>query len=131
MGTRATGTQCCVYKQTTKGHSQRYLKWKEDNQTLGFFNSTMATVVHFYIWKTWKIHTTYQESTITAVLQNVHQFISVEALLADERISTAERIMSLNLGTKTPEPTRSVKVTLNMKAAPIEIRINFLGKFAV
>ena len=47
--------------QTTKGHCQRYLKWKEDNQTPGLFNSTIATVVHFYIWKTCKIHTTYQE----------------------------------------------------------------------
>ena len=63
--------------------------------------------------------------------QKVYQFISMEALLTDERISTAEVIMSHNLGTKTPEPTRSVKVTLNMKAEPIEIRINFLGKFAV
>ena len=61
LGTRATGTQCYVYKQTTKGHSQRYLKWKEDNQTPGLSNSTMAAVVHFSIWKTCKIHTTYQE----------------------------------------------------------------------
>ena len=72
-----------------------------------------------------------KKSTMTAVLQNVHQFISMEALLTDERISTAERIMSYNLGTKTPEPTRSVKVSLNMKTVPTEIRINFLGKFAV
>ena len=72
-----------------------------------------------------------KKSTMTAVLQNVHQFISMEALLTDERISTAERIMSYNLGTKTREPTRSVKVSLNMKTVPTEIRINFLGKFAV
>ena len=72
-----------------------------------------------------------KKSTMTAVLQNVHQFISMEALLTDERISTAERIISYNLGTKTPEPTRSVKVSLNMKTVPTEIRINFLGKFAV
>ena len=61
LGTRATGTQCYVYKQTTKGHNQRYLKWKEDNQTPGLFNSTMAAIVHLSIWKTCKIHTTYQE----------------------------------------------------------------------
>ena len=72
-----------------------------------------------------------KKSTMTAVLQNVHQFISMEALLTDERISTAERIMSYNLETKTPEPTRSVKVSLHMKTVPTEIRINFLGKFAV
>ena len=71
-----------------------------------------------------------KKSTMTAVLQNVHQFISMGALLTDERISTAERIMSYNLGTKTPEPTRSVRVS-HMKTVPTEIRINFLGKFAV
>ena len=51
-----------------------------------------------------------KKSRMTAVLQNVHQFISMEALLTDERISTAERIMSYNLGTKTPEPTRYVSI---------------------
>ena len=34
--------------------------------------------------------------------------------------------MFYNLGTKTLEPTRSVKLTLNIKAVPIEICINFL-----
>ena len=57
---------------------------------------------------------------MTVVLQNVYQFISMEALLTDKRIFTAERIMSYNLGTKTPDTTRSVKVSLNMKTMPTE-----------
>ena len=91
----------------------------------------MAAIVHLSIWKPVKFTQLIKKSTMTAVLQNVHQFISIEALLTDERISTAERIMSYNLGTKTPGPTRSVKVSLNIKTVPTEIRINFLGKFAV
>ena len=64
-------------------------------------------------------------------MQNVHPFISMEALLADQRINTAERLLSYNSSTKDMEPTRSVKVTLNMKTVPAELRINFIGKFYV
>ena len=67
----------------------------------------------------------------TAVMQNVHPFISMEALLADQGINTAERILSYNSSTKDMEPTRSVKVTLNMKTVPAELRINFIGMFYV
>ena len=52
-----------------------------------------------------------KKSVVTAVMQNVHPFISMEALLADQRINTAERILSYNSSTKDMEPTRSVKVT--------------------
>ena len=65
-----------------------------------------------------------RKSVVTAVMQNVHHFISMEALLADQRINTAERILSYNSSTKDMEPTRSVKVTLNMKPVPA-----FIGKF--
>ena len=72
-----------------------------------------------------------KKSVVTAVMQNVHLFISMEALLADQRINTAERILSYNSSTKDMEPTRSVKVTLNMKTVPAELRINFIGIFYV
>ena len=72
-----------------------------------------------------------KKSVVTAVMQNVHPFISIEALLANQRINTAERILSYNSSTKDMEPTRSVKVTLNMKTVPAELRINFIGKFYV
>ena len=130
LGTRAAGTQFYVYKQTTKGRRQRYLKWKEDNQTPGFFNSTMTTVVHFYIWKTCKIHTTYQEinnySSVTECL-SLYFTRGIAYRRTYLYCRLAQRIMSYNLGTKTSEPTRSVKI----KAVSIEIRINFLGKFSV
>ena len=87
----------------------------------------MVAVVHLYIAKQQLI----KKSVVTAVMQNVHPFISMEALLADQRISTAERILSYNSSTKDMESTRSVKVTLNMKTVPAELRINFIGKFYV
>ena len=59
--TRATGTQCYVYKQTTKGHSQRDGTLNGKKIIKPHDTSTMAAVVHFSIWKTCKIHTTYQE----------------------------------------------------------------------
>ena len=129
LGTRAAGTQCYVYKQaiTANGtlNGKRIIKHQDSSAQLWLQSYTSIS------GKPVKFTQLIKKSTITAVLQNVHQFISMEALLTDERISTAERIMSYNLATKTPEPTRSVKVNLNMKAVPIEIRINFLGKFAV
>ena len=41
-----------------------------------------------------------KKSVVTAVMQNVHPFISIEALLADQRINTAERILSYNSSTR-------------------------------
>ena len=55
----------------------------------------------------------------------------MEALLTDERITTAERILTFNSETRTMEPSRSVKINLSMKSVPTEMRINFLGKFFV
>ena len=72
-----------------------------------------------------------KNTSVTAVLVNVHPFISMEALLTDERITTAERILTFNSETRTMEPSRSVKINLSMKSVPTEMRINFLGKFFV
>ena len=72
-----------------------------------------------------------KNTSVTAVLVNVHPFISMEALLTDERITTAERILTFNSETRTIEPSRSVKINLSMKSVPTEMRINFLGKFFV
>ena len=72
-----------------------------------------------------------RKTTVTAVLLNVHPFISMEALLMDDRISSAERISTYNPSTKCMEPSRSVKVTLNMKNVPSELHINFIGRFFV
>ena len=41
-----------------------------------------------------------RKTTVTAVLLNVHPFISMEALLMDDRISSAERISTYNPSTK-------------------------------
>ena len=72
-----------------------------------------------------------RKTTVTAVLLNVHPFISMEALLMDDRISSAERISTYNPSTKCMEPSRSVKVTLHMKNVPSELHINFIGRFFV
>ena len=72
-----------------------------------------------------------KNTSVTAVLVNVHPFISMEALLTDERITTAERILTFNSETRIMEPSRSVKINLSMKSVPTEMRINFLGKFFV
>ena len=69
-----------------------------------------------------------KNTSVTAVLVNVHPFISMEA---DERITTAERILTFHSETRTMEPSRSVKINLSMKSVPTEMRINFLGKFFV
>ena len=45
-----------------------------------------------------------KSTSVTAVLVNVHPFISMEALLTDERITTAERILTFNSETRTMEP---------------------------
>ena len=55
----------------------------------------------------------------------------MEALLMDDRISSAERISTYNPSTKCMEPSRSVKITLNMKNVPSELHINFIGRFFV
>ena len=49
----------------------------------------------------------------------------------DDRISSAERISTYNPSAKCMEPSRSVKVTLNMKNVPSELHINFIGRFFV
>ena len=72
-----------------------------------------------------------RKTTVTAVLLNVHPFISMEALLMDDRISSAERISTYKPSTKCMKPSRSVKVTLNMKNVPSELHINFIGRFFV
>ena len=70
-----------------------------------------------------------RKSVVTAVMQNVHLFISMEALLADQRINTAERILLYNSSTKDMEPTRSVKVKLNMKQYLPSCVSTLLGSF--
>ena len=82
------------------------------------------------------VHKAYYLFTCTCVSINSfhshsHSHSHMEALLADQRINTAERILSYNSSTKDMEQTRSVKVTLNMKTVPAELRINFIGKFYV
>ena len=113
LGTRATGTQCYAYRQlkvTANGtlNGKRTIKPQDSSTQLWLQSCTSIS------GRPVKFTQLIKKSRMTAMLQNVHQFISMEALLTDERISTAERIMSYN------QDTRTNKVC-----------INFLGKFAV
>ena len=55
----------------------------------------------------------------------------MEALLMDDSISSAEKVSTYNFSTKCMEPSRSVKITLNMKNVQSELQMNFIGRFFV
>ena len=79
------------------------IEWEKDYTSPGYCNSTVVTIMHICIWETCKVYSVSQEhqrnsSTCECVSIHIH---AMEALLTDERITTAERILTFNSETRT------------------------------
>ena len=106
LATRASSPECYVCKQDIKSYGKwNIIEWEKDYTSPGYCNLTVVTIMHTVSGKPVKFTQLVKNTSVTAVLVNVHPFISMEALLTSERITTAERILNFNSETRTMEPS--------------------------